>query len=187
MNHDQPIELVGLALQLGASFVARSFSGDKAQLVPLIKAAIGHRGGAFIDVISPCVQFNNHPGSTKSFDYVREHNAAVNRLDVIEDRDEIVVDYEPGAVELVVQHDGSVLRLRKLANDYDPTDRIAAMGHLQSHQARGEIVTGLIYVDPEAQEMHDYLGTIATPLNQLGDLELTPSAAALEAVNQSLR
>jgi 2-oxoglutarate ferredoxin oxidoreductase subunit beta len=187
MNHDQAIELVGLALQLGASFVARSFSGDKAQLVPLIKAAIGHRGGAFIDVISPCVQFNNHPGSTKSFDYVREHNAAVNRLDVIEDHDEIVVDYEPGSVELVVQHDGSVLRLRKLAADYDPTDRVAAMSHLQSHQARGEIVTGLIYVDPDAQEMHDYLGTVATPLNQLGDQELNPGAEALEALNQSLR
>jgi 2-oxoglutarate ferredoxin oxidoreductase subunit beta len=187
INHDQPIELVGLALQLGASFVARSFSGDKAQLVPLIKAAIHHRGAAFIDVISPCVQFNNHPGSTKSFDYVREHNAAVNRLDVIEDREEIVVDYEPGAVEIVTQHDGSVLRLRKLPDDYDPTDRIEAMSHLQTHQARGEIVTGLIYVEPDAQEMHDYLGTIPTPLNQLGDAELTPGAAALEALNQSLR
>jgi 2-oxoglutarate ferredoxin oxidoreductase subunit beta len=187
MNHDQPIELVGLALQIGASFVARSFSGDKAQLVPLIKAAIHHRGPAFIDVISPCVQFNNHPGSTKSFDYVREHNAAVNRVDMVEDRDEIVVDYEPGTVELVTQHDGSVLRLRKLATDYDPTDRIAAMNHLQTHQARGEIVTGLIFVDPDAQEMHDYLGTVASPLNQLGDAELTPGAAALELVNQGLR
>jgi 2-oxoglutarate ferredoxin oxidoreductase subunit beta len=187
MNHDQPIELVGLALQIGASFVARSFSGDKAQLVPLIKAAIHHRGPAFIDVISPCVQFNNHPGSTKSFDYVREHNAAVNRMDMIEDRDEIVVDYEPGTVELVTQHDGSVLRLRKLATDYDPTDRIAATNHLQTHQARGEIVTGLIFVDPDAQEMHDYLGTVTRPLNQLGDAELTPGAAALELVNQGLR
>ncbi|HEY5071937.1 MAG TPA: 2-oxoacid:ferredoxin oxidoreductase subunit beta [Caulobacteraceae bacterium] len=186
-NHDQPIELVGLALQLGASFVARSFSGDKAQLVPLIKAAIHHRGGAFIDVISPCVQFNNHQGSTKSFDYVREHNAAVNRLDVIPDRDEILVDYEPGAVELVTQHDGSVLRLRKLPDDYDPTDRIAAVTHLQTHQARGEIVTGLIYLDPDSREMHDYLETVSTPLNHLGDAELTPGAGILEAVNQALR
>ncbi|MHB8529371.1 MAG: 2-oxoacid:ferredoxin oxidoreductase subunit beta [Caulobacteraceae bacterium] len=187
VNHDQPIELVGLALQLGASFVARSFSGDKAQLVPLIKAAILHRGAAFIDVISPCVQFNNHAGSTKSFDYVREHNQAVNRLDVIEDREEILVDYEPGSVELVTQHDGSVLRLRKLASDYDPTDRLAAASHLMSHQAKGEIVTGLIYVDPEAEELHDYLGTVAKPLNQLGDAELVPGAAALEAINESLR
>jgi 2-oxoglutarate ferredoxin oxidoreductase subunit beta len=187
INHDQPIELVGLALQLGASFVARSFSGDKAQLVPLIKAAIGHRGAAFIDVISPCVQFNNHAGSTKSFDYVREHNAAVNRLDVISERDEITIDYEPGSVQRVTQHDGSVLMLRKLPSDYDPTDRLAAISHLLAHQARGEIVTGLLYVDPDAEELHDYLGTVSTPLNRLGDAELTPGAAALEATNDSLR
>ncbi|HEY5107310.1 MAG TPA: 2-oxoacid:ferredoxin oxidoreductase subunit beta [Caulobacteraceae bacterium] len=187
VNHDQPIELVGLALQLGASFVARSFSGDKGQLVPLIKAAILHRGAAFIDVISPCVQFNNHAGSTKSFDYVREHNAAVNRLDVISDRDEITVDYQPGTVQRVTQHDGSVLVLRKLPDDYDPTDRLAAITHLVAHQARGEIVTGLLYVDPDAGELHDYLGTVKTPLNALGDADLTPGAAALEAVNDSLR
>jgi 2-oxoglutarate ferredoxin oxidoreductase subunit beta len=187
VNHDQPIDLVGLALQLGASFVARSFSGDKAQLVPLIKAAIRHKGAAFIDVISPCVQFNNHAGSTKSFDYVREHNAAVNRLDVILERDEIVVDYAPGSVELVTQHDGSVLRLRKLASHYDPTDRLSAMTALQEHQAKGEIVTGLLYVDPEAEDLHDYLGTVDKPLNQLGDAELTPGSAALHALNASLR
>ncbi len=187
VNHDQPIDLVGLALQLGASFVGRSFSGDKAQLVPLIKAAIRHKGAAFIDVISPCVQFNNHAGSTKSFDYVREHNAAVNRLDVILARDEIQVDYAPGAVELVTQHDGSVLRLRKLASHYDPTDRITAISNLQEHQARGEIVTGLLYVDPEAEDLHDYLGTVDTPLNQLGDGDLTPGAGALDALNASLR
>ena len=187
VNHDQPIDLVGLALQLGASFVGRSFSGDKAQLVPLIKAAIRHKGAAFIDVISPCVQFNNHAGSTKSFDYVREHNAAVNRLDVILARDEIQVDYAPGAVELVTQHDGSVLRLRKLASHYDPTDRITAISNLQEHQARGEIVTGLLYVDPEAEDLHDYLGTVETPLNQLGDADLTPDAGALDALNASLR
>ena len=187
VNHDQPIDLVGLALQLGASFVGRSFSGDKAQLVPLIKAAIRHKGAAFIDVISPCVQFNNHAGSTKSFDYVREHNAAVNRLDVILARDEIQVDYAPGAVELVTQHDGSVLRLRKLASHYDPTDRITAISNLQEHQARGEIVTGLLYVDPEAEDLHDYLGTVETPLNQLCDADLTPGAGALDALNASLR
>src|SRR6201989_2581225 len=100
VNHDAGIDLVGMALQLGATFVARSFSGDKEQLVPLIKAGLSHKGAAFIDVLSPCVQFNNHAGSTKSFDYVREHNAAVNRLDVIEDRDEITVDYAPGDVEI---------------------------------------------------------------------------------------
>jgi 2-oxoglutarate ferredoxin oxidoreductase subunit beta len=187
VNHDQPIDLVGLALQLGASFVARGFSGDKAQLVPLIEAGLRHRGAAFIDVISPCVQFNNHAGSTKSFDYVREHNAAVNRLDIILDREEIEVDYRPGAVELVTQHDGTVLKLRKLADDYDPTDRNAAITHLQTHQARGEIVTGLLYVEADAHDLHDHLATVATPLNQLGDDELTPSLQALAAINESLR
>ncbi|HEV7158994.1 MAG TPA: 2-oxoacid:ferredoxin oxidoreductase subunit beta [Caulobacteraceae bacterium] len=187
VNHDQPIDLVGLALQLGASFVGRGFSGDKAQLVPLIKAAIRHKGAAFIDVISPCVQFNNHVGSTKSFDYVREHNAAVNRLDVILDRDEILVDYAPGTVEIVTQHDGSVLKLRKLPDDYDPTDRNQALAHLHDHQARGEIVTGLLFVDPQAEDLHDHLGTTATPLNQLGDQELTPGPDALAKINESLR
>src|SRR5271157_5627763 len=157
VNTDEAIDLVGMALQLGATFVARSFSGDKAQLVPLIQAALTHKGAAFIDVISPCVQFNNHAGSTKSFDYVREHNAAVNFLDVIAVKEEITVDYQPGEVELVVQHDGSVLRLRKIAPDYEPTDRLSAMGHLQMHQARGEIVTGLLFVDPEAGDLHDHL------------------------------
>jgi 2-oxoglutarate ferredoxin oxidoreductase subunit beta len=187
VNHDQPIDLVGLALQLGASFVARSFSGDKAQLSPLIEAAILHRGAAFIDVISPCVQFNNHAGSTKSFDYVREHNAAVNRMDVITPREEIVIDHTPGEVSFVTQHDGSVLKLYKLPDDYDPTDKTAAINHLQTRQARGEIVTGLLYLDPDAEDLHLRLGTVATPLNQLNDAQLIPGAAALGKVNAALR
>src|SRR5438477_3091330 len=113
INNDNSIDLVAMALQLGASFVGRSFSGDKTQLVPLIKAAIEHQGAAFIDCISPCVAFNNHVGSTKSFDYVREHNEAVNRLDFMAPRAPIHVDYEPGALEIVEQHDGSKLALRK--------------------------------------------------------------------------
>ena len=112
VNTDNAIDLVAMALQLGATFVARSFSGDKTQLVPMIKAAIEHQGAAFIDVISPCVAFNNHAGSTKSFDYVREHNKAVNRLDFISGRAPITVDYEPGSVEIVEQHDGSKLVLQ---------------------------------------------------------------------------
>src|SRR5216117_174598 len=131
VNTDTPIDLVSLALQLGASYVARSFSGDKTQLVPLIKAAIQHKGAAFIDVISPCVAFNNHAGSTKSFDYVRAHNEAVNRLDVITGRDPITVDYAPGTVQVVEQHDGTRLALRKLDADYDVHDRLAAMAFLQ--------------------------------------------------------
>ena len=186
-NMDAPIDLAGMALLLGASFVARSFSGDKAQLVPLIKAAIGHRGAAFIDCISPCVAFNNHPDSTKSFDYVREHNGAVNYLDVIEGREEITADYAPGTVEHVTQHDGSVLRLHKLAADYDPTDRLSAMRYLQERQAEGEIVTGLLYVDPRSEDLHDRLDTVERPLNELGDAELCPGSAALDTLNARLR
>src|SRR5277367_6193594 len=114
-NTDEAIDMIGMALQLGASFVARSFSGDKTQLVPLIAAAIQHQGTAFIDCISPCVAFNNHVGSTKSFDYVREHNEAVNFLDVITPQEEITTEYAEGSVQEVTQHDGSILRLRKLA------------------------------------------------------------------------
>ena len=154
LNTDSSIDLVTMALQLGATFVGRSFSGDKAQLVPLIEAAILHEGAAFIDCLSPCVAFNNHPGSTKSFDYVREHNDAVNFLDVITPREEITADYAPGTLEEVTQHDGSMVRLRKLAPDYDPHDRRAAMNYLQERQAKGEIDTGLLYVDPEPQDLH---------------------------------
>jgi 2-oxoglutarate ferredoxin oxidoreductase subunit beta len=187
VNTDEAIDLAALAMQLGASFVARSFSGDKAQLVPLIEAAILHKGAAFIDCISPCVTFNNHAGSTKSFDYVREHNEALNFLDVITPREEITTDYAPGAVQEVTQHDGSVLRLRKLAGDYDVNDRLAAMRFLAEHHADGEIVTGLLYVDPDPQDMHDHIKTVPTPLQALGDADLVPGAAALARLNAGLR
>jgi 2-oxoglutarate/2-oxoacid ferredoxin oxidoreductase subunit beta len=186
-NTDSAIDLVGIALQLGASFVARSFSGDKTQLVPLIEAAIKHNGASFIDVISPCVAFNNHTGSTKSFDYVREHNEAVNRLDVISGRAPITVDYAPGTVQVVEQHDGTKLALRKVDADYDVHDRLAAMAFLQKHAAKGQVVTGLLYVDAEAEDLHSHLNTVAVPLNTLGEKELCPGSAALEKINASLR
>jgi 2-oxoglutarate ferredoxin oxidoreductase subunit beta len=187
VNTDAGIDLVAMALQLGATFVARSFSGDKAQLVPLVKAAIAHKGPAFIDCVSPCVQFNNHVGSTKSYDYVREHNEAVNRMDVIPARAPITADYAPGSTIAVTQHDGSVLQLFKLQDAYDPSDRGAALSFVNERQARGEIVTGLLYVDPESSDLHDALGTVDAPLNTLGDAELVPGAAALEKLNASLR
>jgi 2-oxoglutarate ferredoxin oxidoreductase subunit beta len=187
INTDEPIDLVAMALQLGATYVARSFSGDKAQLVPLIKGALAHQGVALIDCISPCVAFNNHEGSTKSYDYVREHNEAVNRLDVMLGRASINADYAPGELREVTQHDGSVLRLRKLHEEHNPTDRVAAMNYLARHKALGEIVTGLLYVDPEPQDLHGNLGTVATPLNRLDDAALCPGAAALEKINAALR
>jgi len=186
-NTDNAIDMVGIALQLGASFVARSFSGDKKQLTPLVKAAIEHQGAAFIDVISPCVAFNNHAGSTKSFDYVREHNEAVNFLDFITGRQPIHVDYAPGTVEMVEQHDGSVLALRKINAEYDVHDRQAAMSFLHQHAAKGQIVTGLLYVEQDADDLHAHLNTVAAPLNTLGERDLCPGSAALEKINAALR
>jgi 2-oxoglutarate/2-oxoacid ferredoxin oxidoreductase subunit beta len=187
VNNDEAIDLVGMALQLGATFVARSFSGDKEQLVPLIEAALRHGGAAFIDCISPCVAFNNHEGSTKSFDFVREHNAAVNYLDFLTGRDEITVEYELGTVEIVTQHDGSMLKLRKLNAEYHLHDRVAALTYMQERHAAGEIVTGLLYVDENPRDMHAALRTVDTPLNALDDAALVPGAAALERLNASLR
>src|SRR5271169_5537933 len=159
-NTDSPIDMVGLALQLGASYVGRSFSGDKHQLVPLIKGAIEHQGAAFIDVVSPCVAFNNNPESTKSYEYVRAHNEAVNGLDFMVGREAITADYPPGTVETVTQHDGSVLRLRKLSTDFDPHDRVSALNHLQERQAAGEVVTGLLYVEQDHGDLHQFLETV---------------------------
>jgi 2-oxoglutarate ferredoxin oxidoreductase subunit beta len=187
VNSDEAIDLVGMALQLGATFVARSFSGDKAQLVPLIEAALRHGGAAFIDCISPCVAFNNHEGSTKSFDYVREHNEALNSMDVITGRSEITVDYAPGTVEMVTQHDGSVLQLRKLHTSYDVNDRVAALTYMQQRAAAGEIVTGLLYVDPNPRDLHSHLQTVDRPLNELDEAALVPGARALERINAGLR
>jgi 2-oxoglutarate/2-oxoacid ferredoxin oxidoreductase subunit beta len=186
-NNDNAIDLVALALQLGATFVARSFSGDKTQLVPLIKAAIEHQGAAFLDVISPCVAFNNHMGSTKSFDYVREHNEAVNRLDFISGRAPITVDYDAGTTQIVEQHDGSKLVLKKVAADYDAHDRVGAMNFLAQHAAKGQIVTGLIYMEPDPEDLHAHFNTVAAPLNSLTEKELCPGSAALEKINASLR
>jgi 2-oxoglutarate ferredoxin oxidoreductase subunit beta len=187
VNSDSSIDLAAIALQLGATFVARSFSGDKTQLVPLIKAGIQHGGSAFIDVISPCVAFNNHAGSTKSFDYVREHNEAVNRLDFITGRAPIVVDYAEGTVEVIQQHDGSEVALHKLAGDYDIHDRVAAMSFLQNEAAKGQVATGLLYVDPDTEDLHAHLNTVEKPLNALGEKDLCPGKSALDKINAGLR
>ena len=187
INTDSAIDMVGIALQLGASFVARWFSGDKKQLVPIVKAAIEHQGAAFIDVIWPCVAFNNHAGSTKSFDYVREHNEAVNFLDFMTGRAPIHVDYAPGTVEMVEQHDGTTLALRKLNAEYDVHDRLAAMNFIAAPCLQGQIVTGLLYVEEDASDLHGHLNTVEAPLNALGEKELCPGSAALTKINASLR
>jgi len=187
INSDEPIDLAVLAMTLGATFVARGFSGDKAQLVPLIKAAVAHHGAAFIDVVSPCVAFNNHPGSTKSYDYVREHNEAVNFLDFISPRAEITTSYAPGDVRSITLHDGGSIRLRKVGEDYDPSNRAAVLGYLEGRREAGEVVTGLLYLHADAPDMHDMLDTVDAPLNALGDADLVPGSAALAGINESLR
>ena len=186
-NSDESIVLVSLAILMGATFVGRSFSGDKHQLVPLIKAAMDHKGAAFLDVVSPCVAFNNHSGSTKSYDYVREHNEALNRIDFIETRDEITTQYDPGTLTTVQQHDGSILRLRKLGEEYDPSDKIAAMKRVQESLASGEVVTGLLYVDPTPKDLHHHLNTVEAPLNTLDTPDLCPGPSALDRINAGLR
>jgi 2-oxoglutarate ferredoxin oxidoreductase subunit beta len=186
-NADNPIDLVALALQLGATYVARGFSGDKTQLVPIIEGAIRHGGAAFIDVVSPCVAFNNHEGSTKSYDYVRQHNEAVSRIDFIDLAEPRQASPAPGEAIDLPQPDGSVMRLRKLHADHDPTNRLAAMNLVQGLAAQGEVATGLIYVDPGATDLHAALNTSAAPLNRLGEAALCPGAAVLDKLNAGLR
>jgi 2-oxoglutarate/2-oxoacid ferredoxin oxidoreductase subunit beta len=187
LNNDSPVDLVAMALQLGATYVARGFSGDKAQLVPLIKGAVSHGGAAFIDVISPCVAFNNHAGSTRSYDHVRAHNEALNRIDFIDLAPEAVAEPAAGEVLELPQADGGTMRLRKLHAHFDPTDRRAAMDHLHALQAQGEIPTGLLYVDPHAHDLHAALNTVPTALNALREAQLCPGAAVLATINAGLR
>src|SRR5687768_11657573 len=169
-----------LALTLGATFVARSFSGDKAQLVPIVKAGLAHQGFAFIDVISPCVTFNDHEGSTKSYAYTREKNVEVVQADFVPPASAITTDYEPGTVSTVMLHDGSSVRLRKVADHYDPTDRDRSYAYIRDRQKAGEVVTGLLYLSPDSSDVHEQNNTVASPLTQLAYEELCPGSAELE-------
>ena len=185
-----PFGAIGLcagALSFGATFVASSFSGDREQLVPLIKAAIVHHGFALIDVISPCVTFNNNAESTKSYEFVRQHAAATGTMDFVPMRQEIKAHYHPGTSNEVTMHDGSVLHLHKLAEGLDPFDRISAMAALQRYRDVGKVLTGLIYLDRDSEDLHQTLDTVPRPLNQLGPEELCPGSKVLENINASLR
>ncbi len=181
------IDLCATALSLGATFVARSFSGDKEQLVPLIKAGITHQGFALIDVISPCVTFNNNDGSTKAYEFVREHTEATGTIDFVPMRQEITAQYQPGTSNEVTMHDGSVIHLHKLAEGLDPFDRGSAMSIMEKHRSAGQILTGLIYMDKNSHDLHEALDTVPRPLNQLGPEELCPGSKVLENINASLR
>jgi 2-oxoglutarate ferredoxin oxidoreductase subunit beta len=186
-NRQSPIDPVMLALSLGATFVARSFSGDKTQLVPLIKAGLSHKGFALIDVISPCVTFNDHEGSTKSYVYTRKHMQEVTHADLVPIRTEITADYAAGTVISVPMHDGNVVRLRKVAPDYNPSDRLAATAYLQHAQAKGEIPTGLLYIDEKAPEMHELANTTDVPLSRVPYEKLCPGSAALAKLQEDYR
>lgn len=187
-NLFQGINLPGLCLELGATFVARSFSGDKEQLIPLIKAAIQHRGFAFIDVLSPCVTFNNNQGSTKSYDFVRSHMEATSTVDFVPAvHEEITAKYAEGTNKLVKMHDGSYVNLNKLAAHWDPTDRQSAVKILNEAKISGDILTGLIYINPDSLELHDVLGTSDKPLNTYTHEELCPGNALLEGINRGAR
>ncbi|MGE0450828.1 MAG: 2-oxoacid:ferredoxin oxidoreductase subunit beta [Vicinamibacterales bacterium] len=186
-NTMQSIDGCLLALTLGATFVARSFSGDKAQLVPILKAGIAHKGFAFVDVISPCVTFNDHEGSTKSYAYTRERNVAIVHADFVPPAETITTAYEPGSVRRVTLHDGSEVRLRKLAEDYDPTDRDNAYAYVREHQQDGEVVTGLLYVSADSQDVHAQMKTVSRPLVELPHAELCPGNAELQKLQARFR
>jgi len=187
VNLFDSIDLAGLAIELGATFVAQSFSGDKEQLTPLIKAAIKHPGFAFLNVISPCVTFNNNPGSTKSYDYVREHMGSTATLDFVPIRRTITTEYEEGSIRLIRMHDGSYLTLHKIEEDWEPSNRFSAINAIQKAKAEKEILTGLLYLNPEGIDLHEILQTSETPLNALTEKELCPGSETLEEINKSFR
>jgi 2-oxoglutarate ferredoxin oxidoreductase subunit beta len=187
VNPFQAIDLASMAVELGATFVAQSFSGDKQQLIPLIKAAMHHRGFAFINVISPCVTFNNNVGSTKSYDYVREHVEATGTVDFVPHEKEITASYSEGSDATITMHDGSKLQLHKLSNEWNPEDRIAAASALQKARARGEILTGLLYINAGYHDLHETLNTSMKPLNAMVEKELCPGNERLQILNASLR
>lgn len=181
-NEYTTIDLCGLAIELGATFVARSFSGDGKQLVPLLQAALAHRGTAILDVISPCVTFNDHKGSTKSYEYVKEHDILLHVPDFIRVGEEIVVDYEPGTVQDVELDDGSHVLLRKIERNYDATDRSGAMRTIHESVAHGELVTGLLYVAANVPDLCERERMPARPLRDFGESELRLGRAAFAKI-----
>jgi 2-oxoglutarate ferredoxin oxidoreductase subunit beta len=187
VNVFESIDLASLALELGATFVAQSFSGDKSQMVPLIKAAIKHNGFAFINIISPCVTFNNNVGSTKSYDFVREHIEATSTIDFVPEMKEISIQHQKGTLKEVKMHDGSILALNKLSDAWDPLDRQSAMNAIIDAKARKEILTGLLYMNPDSENLHSVLETTDVPLNRLTEKELCPGNEALKDINAGLR
>ncbi|MEO5924965.1 MAG: 2-oxoacid:ferredoxin oxidoreductase subunit beta [Bryobacteraceae bacterium] len=182
-----PIDPASLALSIGATFVARSFSGDKEQLVPILKAAFSHKGFALIDVISPCVTFNDHKGSTKSYLYTRQHAMRATQTDFVPAQHEILASIGTNGATAVTMHDGSVIQFKQVPAGYDPTDRASVTQFLDAHRASNQIVTGLLYVDPNSSDMHEMRQTSETPLRDLPYDVLCPGAAALDKLQEEYR
>lgn len=181
------IDLCELAIELGASYVARGFSGDKKQLIPLIKGAFAHSGLAFIDIISPCVTFNNTSTSTKSYEYVRDHIEATNTFDFVPLQQEILAEYDEGTSREVTMHDGSKIFLHKSDSTEDVTDRLTAVNNLETEKANGRLLTGLLYVNQDIMETHDIINSTHRPLNTLTEKDLCPGNMALQKINEGLR
>jgi 2-oxoglutarate ferredoxin oxidoreductase subunit beta len=187
INELPAIDTCALAIQLGATFVGRSFSGDKKQLLSMLKAAIAHKGTVLLDVISPCVTFNDHEGSTKSYKFLQENDEPINEVGFVASFDDIEVDYDSGQVYDVEMHDGSSLRLRKLLEDYDPTDKANAVRTLMEAQENGEILTGVFYIDTQKETFIDQLNLVDEPLATLPETMTRPPKTALDSLMANLR
>jgi 2-oxoglutarate ferredoxin oxidoreductase subunit beta len=187
VNPFPPIDLASLAIELGASFVAQSFSGDKDQMIPLMKAAMNHPGFAFLNIISPCVTFNNNKGSTKSYQFVREHSICTGKADFVPEMEPIHQDYAEGEVSHIEMHDGSVLKFHKIDNDWNPEDRLSAISALKKAEENQEVLTGLLYINREPKDLHQILNTSDIPLNQLSQEKLCPGNEKLQEINQSFQ
>jgi len=186
VNDLPPLDTCALAIELGASFVARSFSGDKKQLLAVLKAALSHRGTAMIDVISPCVTFNDHEGSTKSYAYVKEHDEPVGEISFVPFFEDISIEYDPGSTTEVTMHDGSHLFLKKVADDYDPTNKAAALKLTRETADRGEFATGILYIEPAKHDFTTLLNLVDEPLATLPLERTRPGREVLDSIMQSL-
>jgi len=187
VNDLPPVDTCIMAIQLGATFVGRSFSGDKRQLHAMLKAAIAHKGTVMLDVVSPCVTFNDHEGSTKSYKYVLDHEEPLHEVDFVPSFENISVEYDPGTAFEVTMHDGSHLRLRKLEEEYNPTDKIQAVTRLMEAHAKGEVLTGVFYINANAPTFLDMLNVTDQPLATLPESATRPSREALEQCMEELR
>jgi len=187
INDLPAIDTCALAIQLGATFVGRSFSGDKKQLLAMLKAAIAHQGTVMLDVISPCVTFNDHEGSTKSYKYMQEHEDAISEVGFVPHFEDISIEYDPGSTFDVTMHDGSHLRLRKLHEDYNPTDRMTAVKALMEAHERGEVLTGVFYVDTHQPSFTDLLNLVDEPLATLPEARTRPSKQVLQEIMSRLQ